>query len=198
MEESKKRFDAFCKGDEKALHPTVRGSVYGIVLKYSGDKAKHYYDQVYNIYKTSKLTDQKLSALAALGSVHDQALLKHTLEVSLKEDEVRPQDIMTPIGVVAANKNGRLMAWAFLQKHYQMFHDRYYKGSTAILSRLISSCTADLGNADRIKEIEAFFKGKETESVQRSISQSIEKIQLTHKWISRDASRVNEWLSSKK
>ena len=197
VQESKKRFEAFVKGDEKALHPTVRGSVYGIVLKHGGDKTKLYYEEVYKIYKNSKLTDQKLAALAALGNVQDVDLLKHTLEWSLKEDEVRPQDIMTPIGVVAANKKGRLMAWAFLQENYQLFHNRYYKGSTAILSRLITSCTSELGSIDRIKEIEAFFKGKETTSVQRSISQSIEKIQLTHQWVSRDAAKVNAFLQGK-
>ena len=195
VEEAKTRFNAFVNGDDKALHPTVRGSVYAIVLKYGG---KAEYDQVYNIYKTSKVTDQKMAALGALGHTRVPELIDHTLSLTVNADEVKPQDVIYPMGAVCANPLGRLKAWAFVQKNFKIFYDRYYKSSPSILMRIISHSTSGLGTSKRAEEVTKFFDGHEVSAVNRTIKQSLEKIKIVEKWVTRDASDVEKWLSSRK
>lgn len=93
--EAKKRFWAFVDGDSEALHPNLRGPIYGIVLLTAEDEEeeKKLWERVLAIYRDEKLPyDQRLIALNALGTAKSPALVQRYLEMSVDEQEIRGQD----------------------------------------------------------------------------------------------------------
>lgn len=190
LKEARTRFDKFVAGDKSAIHPNLRGSVLNLVLKQGTEKD---YESVLKIYRETTIIDQKLSTLGALGSVEDPKLIQRNLELALSAD-VRPQDIIYVIGSVAANPKGRRSAWEFTKTHWQVLYDRYYNGSTALLARIITSTTEKFTSEKMYKEVESFFGAKDLKSLDRSIKQSLEKIDSNCKWLARDRDAVNTWL----
>ena len=47
------------------------------------------------------------------------------LEYSLQDDKVRSQDSVAVIDSIAANPEGRIIAWEFLQKKYKQLFKRW-------------------------------------------------------------------------
>jgi aminopeptidase 2 len=118
VEESKKRFQQFLAGQEDAIHPNLRGAIFSIVLQHGGAAE---FDNVLKLYRETTVADQKVVALAALGSTASDDLLKRALDVSLSED-VRPQDIHYVLNAVASNPLGRVMAWEFVKVFLFRWH----------------------------------------------------------------------------
>jgi aminopeptidase N len=106
-------------------------------------------------------------ALSALGSTCKKELLKRTLDLSISDDvrfilhavyyQVRPQDIHYALSAVAANPEGRAMAWAFVKEKWQFLYDRYYSGSMSMLGRIVSITTDSFSSAKWTADVEAFF-----------------------------------------
>lgn len=190
IQEAKKRYALFIAGDQSALHPNVREAVFKIVIQNGGEKE---FDQILNLYNEYQVADQKLAALRALGSAPTDALIDRALELSLSK-QVRSQDIIYLIAPIADNSKGRLKSFEFMKKNWAILYDRYYKGSVAILSRVVSSCTQGLLSLERAKQVEEFFKEKEVSGINRAIQQSLEKIKISVKWMERDEAAVSNWV----
>ena len=190
VKEAQRRFKLFAAGDESAVHPNIRGSVYSIVLQNGG---KDEYEAVLKIYREAKVVDQKLAALGALGSIKDASLLRRTLDMSMT-DAVRPQDIIYIIGPVASNQLGRAITWPWVKENWDILYQRYYKSSMSLLSRIVSSSVEDFGSQKWYEDVEGFFKDKEVSSINRAIQQSLEKIKAHTSWLDRDRNAVADWL----
>jgi aminopeptidase 2 len=195
VKEAKRRFELFKNGDQTAINPNLKGSVFSIVLGSEGGEAE--FDFVLNLYKTTTIPDQKLIALSSLASVENEALLNRLLEFGLSEN-VRPQDINNVIYPVAANPKGRKLCWEFVKKNWTIFHERYYSGSMAILSRIVASATEGFASQAYYNEVENFFKDKPVENINRSIQQSLEKIMASKLFLERDGEKIAKWLSLNK
>lgn len=152
--EAKSRFQKFVAGDDSAIHPNVRGTVFAIVLQNGG---KEEFDAVIKIYKEATVIDQKLAALGSLGSIANAELLSSLLKMSLNEDFVRPQDIIYVFGPVAANPIGRKLAWAFVKENWQTFYDRYYSAGMSLLSRVVTSTTDSFSSESWANDVSSFF-----------------------------------------
>ncbi|RKP16781.1 aminopeptidase 2, partial [Rozella allomycis CSF55] len=186
VEKSKIGFNKFINGDESALHPSIIGSVFSIVVKF-GSVVE--YEQVLKIYKETQIQDRKLAALSALGSPKTEDLLQKTLQFALS-DEIRSQDVVYPIGSVAGNPYGRLLAFKFLQDNWDALYKRYYGGSAALLGRIVQACVQDLASDDFIRATEMFFKDKDISSISRFLQQAIEKAKVSAAWLKRDAKAI--------
>ncbi|KAI3640726.1 hypothetical protein MIR68_001604 [Amoeboaphelidium protococcarum] len=189
--ECRKRFDLFIGGNQESIHPNLRGAVFAVVLRNGGVKE---YEAVLKIYQETKVADQKLVALGALGSTQDESLLLRTLDFGLS-DQVRPQDIIYVVSPVASNTQGRRLAWKWVKDNWQVLYDRYYSGSMSLLSRIVSSSTEDFSSADMYADVEQFFNGKEVKAISRAIQQSLEKIDTHAKYLQRDRAAVESWAS---
>lgn len=212
VSEAKRRFDLFfeewqkqfeVKSDAEGLkitksmssqiHPNLRGHVFAIVVKHG---TKSHYEKVMEIYKKSKVIDEKLAALGSLGAASDAQILESTLDFGLDEKNVRPQDIIYVVGSVAGNLNGRKIAWPWVKKNWSKLYERYYKSSMSLLSRIVSSTTENFGSKEHYEEVRSFFADKEVDAISRSIEQSLEKIMAHESWLSKDRENVKKWLNS--
>jgi aminopeptidase 2 len=195
LKEARVRFDRFVAGDSEAIHPNLRGVVYSLVIR-SGGQAE--FDQVLNLYQKFTVPDQKLSALGALGASRDPSVIRAALELSKRDDIVRPQDCMYIFRTVGVNTAGRRACWSFVQENWKFFYDRYYRGSISLLSRVVSFSTQEFSTSSDADAIEAFFADKDVSSIDRTVKQSLERVRSNSAWLSLNKDNVNQWLSSHK
>lgn len=194
IEECQKRFKAFIGGDEKAIHPNLRSVVYSTVLHHGG---RDEFEAILGLYKKMVVPDQKLAALGALGSSGQEELIKEALGFTMKDDVVRAQDVIYVFSSVGNNPLGRRHCWEFLKANWDFFGKRYsLGGGISLLGRIVSTSTDSLTNEEDSADVQDFFKTRETVAIERSIAQSVEKINSNAKWLSRNREPVIEWLSN--
>jgi len=189
VEEAKRRFEKYTGGDEQALVPDLRDSVYRIVLA-NGDAST--FEAVLSLFRKADLHEEKERCMESLGSVKDETLIQKTLEFAFSE-EVRSQDKAFVIARVAGNPKGREPAWNFVRTHWDAFFEMYTGGF--LLSRLVKSTTENFNNEEKAKEVEAFFAEHKAPSAERAVKQSVERIRLNAAWLQRDGEAVAAWLS---
>lgn len=195
LAEARARFDRFIAGDSSAIHPNLRGLVYSLVIR-NGGRAE--FDQVLELYQKYTVPDQKLAALGALGSSKDSSVIRAALELSKRDDIVRPQDCMYVFRTVGANSSGRRMCWEFVQENWKFFYDRYYRGSISLLSRVVSFSTQEFSKISDAEAVEQFFSDKDVTSIDRTVQQSLEKIRSNSAWLSGNKDSVAQWLANLK
>lgn len=111
------------------------------------------------------------------------------------QDEVRSQDTVFVIMSVGLSKKGRELAWQYLKDNWDMFYDRYQGGF--LLNRLVK-ITENFASEERAKEIESFFKEKNSSGIERAIQQSVESVRLNSAWLERDSEAIKAYLLSNK
>lgn len=62
---------------------------------------------------------------------------------TLDKNMVKPEDVKVVLAVVAANPEGRLLAWRHLKAYWPTMHSLYGNG-TLLMGSLISAVTAHL------------------------------------------------------
>lgn len=178
-------------GSKKAIPVDLRGVVYSTVAKYGGVKE---YGKLLKMYKAETLHEEKNRVGRALGHFRQKKLLQKTLEFALSKD-VRPQDCVRMIGVVAMNPEGTDLAWNFIKKNWKLFRERY-SGSRG--SRELSYLLEPMGisASEKIaKDIEQFSKKNPTPGTERTASQVLERIRSNTAWLARDGKKLAVFLS---
>lgn len=190
LSELKKQFAAYVAGNPKAIHPDLRGRVFAICVRYGGVSE---YESVLQSYRETHVADQKVAALAALAATRDPVLIRRTLEFSLSA-EVRPQDIIYIFRSIAQNEVARRLTWEFVKVNWQELYKRYYRGSLSLLSSVVAASTSSFARLEDADDIRQFFADLDVSSISRTLSQSLEKIETSAKWLTRDAQAVRNWL----
>ncbi|KAG5463670.1 MAG: peptidase family M1-domain-containing protein [Olpidium bornovanus] len=155
VQEGQRRFGLFVSGDTSAIHPNLRGTVFDIVISHGGAKE---YDAVLEYYRSTTVPDQKVTALAALGSTRDPSLIQRTLDFALTAD-VRPQDIIYVWSSLGANHAARSALWSFTKAHWGVFDERY-RNSMAMFGIIVKTST-EFATEEKAAEVEAFFEVSE-------------------------------------
>jgi len=214
IEEAKRRFKLFVEGNEQALHPNIRGTVYSIVLKNSKDstQALKDFESVLNIFKTAPTVDQKLAALGALGNTSDITIIHRLLDTMILDGElIRSQDIIYPLGSLARSNPHlvitRPLLWTWCRKNWKILYERYHS-SLSLLGRCLQTCVEDSIGLEFAHEVENWANGKnlsesdvnqrkhELKGVKRQLDQSLEKLRLNTKWLERERVNVESWIKS--
>ena len=198
--EARERFQRFIaavrKGDEaaqsSAIHPNLRAIVYNIVMREGGSGDT--FEALLEVFKKMKVPDQKLATLGALTASKDVSLVQRGLELSLKEEPIRPQDHIYLLGGAGRNPKGRRLCWEFVQKHWAMFHGRYGNGGLALLSRVVSASTGGFAAEKDAAAVEGFFEKLDTSAIDRAVSQSVEGIRMHAAWLARNRESVSQFL----
>jgi aminopeptidase 2 len=182
-------FKAFAEGDRKAIHPNLRGSVYGIALMNGGEAE---YEILLNEYKTTKDADERNTALRSLGRTDNPKLIQRTIDFALSDD-VKFQDIYLPLVMLRMTAAGVNANWEWLQKNWETIKERCPPG-LPMLGGLVYGATMGFTSWEKKKEVEAFFKDKDTKGYQRNLSQALEQIESRTMWLERDRADVKEYL----
>jgi len=188
LREAKARYARFLD-NPTSLHPDLRGAVLGMVAQEGGQVT---YDQLWDLERRAPNAEEKVRLLYALARFREKRLLSETLSRSLTA-AVRSQDTVPVVSAVAANRYGRDLAWQFVKDNWAEFDRRYGTGGFAI-TRLVA-ITGGFTTADRLQDVDEFFKGHPTPSAARTIQQSLERIRLNIKWLERNSAELESWLA---
>lgn len=85
-------FSRRTNGDGKAIHPSLKWEVFGIVAEHGG---KEELEQLLELWRTSSSEDEQYLALECLGRAGTAELVRWVLELAFTKD-VKDQDVSNP------------------------------------------------------------------------------------------------------
>lgn len=179
----------FKGGDRTAIHPNLRGSVYAICLTYGGEAE---YEVVLNEYRTAQTSDERNTALRAIGRAKDPKLIKRTLQLPLS-NEVKGQDIYLPLGGLRTHKDGIVALWDWMTDNWDELEKKLPPG-LSMLGSVVSICTSGFTRDEHVRRIEEFFAKRSTKGYDQSLAQSMDSVRAKAKWVHRDDHDVRSWL----
>ena len=189
--EAKKRYAAYMSGDKKAIHPSLRSTVFKIAIKEGGQEA---YEAVQKEYTTTTSVDGKEIALEAMGRVQSEQLAQDYLHWSFS-GPVAMQDLHTPAMALAANGRVRLAVWHFIRQNWPMIHARL-SGNMVVLERFLRVSLAKFASYETEREIADFFKDKDQKGYDRGLAVVRDSISNNARYKENDQGLVKEWLGA--
>lgn len=186
-------FKDFIAGNKAAIHPNLRGAIFGHVAK-GGDLDT--WDAFYNIYKEPSSDEEKIAALRALGSFTKPELLKKLTDRLLQSDFVKPQDIHVPLQGMRRSRIGTETLWSWFKENWDEIYKLLPPGLST-LGSVVSLSTSGFTKREQREDIVNFFKGKETKGFNQSLATSLDSITTSINVSERDSKKVLEWLTSK-
>eukprot|EP00835_Amoeboradix_gromovi_P005657 NODE_555_length_6746_cov_0.227170.p1 type:complete len:880 gc:universal NODE_555_length_6746_cov_0.227170:3884-6523(+) len=187
VKEAKERFDRFIVGEVDAIDGNVLQGVFMINIMNNGDykKFKEYYINCTEM-------DKKLTALGVLGHVQSVDDINDVLNMVFSE-HIRPQDLIYVLQGLGNNKLARRMTLDFIKENWDRF-SKLLEGSLNMLGNIVSRSCVLFTEAKVALEMEEFFKKqKEWKQINKSVEQTIEKINNNSSWVSRDLDAVLQW-----
>jgi aminopeptidase 2 len=151
---------------------------------------------VLNEYRTATTSDERNTALRAIGRAKSPALIKRTLTLPLS-DEVKSQDIYLPLGGLRTHKDGIEFLWAWMKENWDVLV-KTLPPSGSMLSSVVSICTSSFTSKRQIDDIRGFFENRSTKGFDQALAQSLDAIKAKANWVERDGNDVKEWLKEKR
>jgi puromycin-sensitive aminopeptidase len=189
IEEARRRFDDLVKKGIE-VHPDIRSVVYGLTAKYGGARE---HAELVKIYRAATSDQEKDRVGGALTSFRDPKLLEKTLTFAFSKD-VRAQDAPSMVASVGMNPYGRELFWKFVQAKWPIIMKRYGDGGH-MLPAFIRPLSG-FHEASRIKEIKRFFKAHAAPGAERTIAQTLERIESNASWLKRDQKNIETFLKT--
>ena len=186
LREAAARFSAYAD-DPANVSPDIRGTVFALAAK-KGDRST--YDAMWDMRAKATLQEEKVRFLYGLTSFEQPELLQDALNRSLG-DEIRAHESVSLISLVAGNRSGRDLAWQFLKDNWAQLDRRYGEGDFALM-RLVS-ITSGFTTLDMREDVEQFFADHPAPGAERTIRQSLERIQLNNAWLERNREELAAW-----
>ena len=169
--------------------PICAGGVYSVVLQYGGEKE---YDALVHEYETAKNSDERNTALRAIGRAKDDKLIKRTLDYALSK-QVKDQDIYLPLAGLRAHTEGIEAFWGWMKENWETLKKKL-PPSLSMLGSVVTMGTSSFTSEKQRKDVEAFFDKAGTKGFERNLAQSLDSIKAKQGWIERDAKDVEQWL----
>lgn len=154
---------------------------------FNGDAAL--YDRMLANVKNAKTPEEYYTYLQALAEFSDPKLLERTLQYAISPD-VRSQDALQLIAGVARNPSGERLAWDFVRSHWSDVEK--VGGPFAGLEVAASvGSFCDAGLRDEVKD---FFFEHTTGAGERTLKQSLERINYCIDLRSQQSDKLAAWL----
>ncbi|KAF3929112.1 Laeverin [Dactylellina cionopaga] len=190
---AKEMFAKFAAGDKTAIHPNLRSSVYAICLKNGG---KEEWDVIRKAYDTGANSDERNTALRALGRSKDPQCIKDTLALSLSE-HVKEQDIYLPLAGLRGHPEGIEALWAWAKNNWDELERRLPPG-LGMLGSIVQMVTSSFTTEEHIADVKKFFGERNTKGFDKGLAQALDSVSAKAKWLERDRDDVKKWLEENK
>lgn len=187
-----KAFEKFVAGDKKAINPNLRSTIFNIIAK-NGNMDT--FNKFFDIYSNPDSVEEKLAALRAFGRFEDEEVLDKVVSLLLKSDVVKSQDIYIPMQGMRAHSKGIEKLWNWLTANWDAVYDLLPPGLSMLGSIVILS-TSGFTKPEQKKEVEDFFKTKNTKGFDQSLAQSLDMITAKSNLAARDTGSISEWLKT--
>lgn len=187
-----RKFEAWKSGDSKAINQNLRSTVFNMAVANGGSEE---YEAVRKEYRSTKSVDGKEVCLAAMGKSKDPALARDLLNFVLS-DEVPVQDCHNGPMAVAANNDTRIEVWNFAKAEWDGKLQKVRNSASVVLDRWIRTGLNQFSEREVDREIQAFFKDKDTAGFDRSLAQASDYIEANASYKERDEKVLLEWLKA--
>jgi aminopeptidase N/puromycin-sensitive aminopeptidase len=169
-----------------AVDPTMASAVLNLAAL-NGDESL--YDKILERMKSASSPGEYYRWQGALSRFTDPKLINRTLEFALTP-AVRSQDMTHLIAAVMGTPAGQQIAWDFVRSHWQQI-DAVQKGynSGAIVQTTGSFCSAQQHN-----DVQDFFAMHAVPDAQRTLRQSLERINYCVDLKSQQSNQLASWL----
>jgi len=202
IDEALKRFKAFMSlsdedkqsGKSKAdISSSLRIIVYSIAAKYGGVEE---FEALKKYYLNVKDTTEKQWSLRSLGHTRDPKLIQQLLDWIKDSDEVRIQDKVFPFASVAASRAGRDICWAFLQKTFGEWFNKFEGG---FLVQHLAKVPSEFVSNEKANEVEKFYSTivEAYPACKRAMNQCVENIRKNANWREREIEVIKKWIIKK-
>jgi aminopeptidase N len=177
---------------EQALNnPTsVENGLAGVaftIAASNGDAAL--YEKLLAAIKTAKTPEHYYLYLFALSSFSDPALLLRTLQFAISPD-VRSQDTSSLIGAVMGNPEGRRLAWDFVRWHWAEVE----QAGGPFAGAQIEESAGGFCDTKYRDEVKDFFSAHKLSAGERTLKQSLERINNCIDLKSLQSDQLASWL----
>ncbi|MDA0770603.1 MAG: hypothetical protein BZY79_05690 [SAR202 cluster bacterium Casp-Chloro-G4] len=186
LREAAARFKAYVENPAN-VSPDIRGIVFGLAAQ-KGDRST--YDTMWELRAKASMQEEQVRFLYGLTSFEQPELLQETLNRALG-DEIRAHEAVSVLGLVAGNRSGRDLAWQFLKDNWAELDRRYGEGGFALM-RLVG-ITSGFTTMEMREDVERFFTDHPAPGAERTIRQSLERIQLNSAWLQRNRHDLSNW-----
>lgn len=154
------------------------------------------WDFAWQKYNTTQVASERSLWMRALATANDPYILQQYLDAVFDRSKIRGQDVRAVIGGVASNPAGSLLAWRFVQMHWEELLDQFGAGSFTMGS-IIESTTSHFSDEFDYENVKEFFRGKRVGSGKRALDQSMEQILINIHWRQRHEAEIKDWISTK-
>jgi aminopeptidase N len=176
--------------DPATLPPTLAPTVVRVAAV-SADRAL--YDRyVAQLEKTANQPEEYYRFFSALSWFSDPALVKRTLEFAVSP-AVRTQDTGSLLGGLLARPSSRDAAWAFTKAQWRTLTQKLgtFQGIPEIVRAVGNFCSAEAA-----ADVRAFFAANPVPASERTLQQSIERIENCAAVDARQSQPLAAWLAA--
>lgn len=178
----------------KTIDPALRYFTFSSVLAsqdVTEDDVKVVLDEVIN----PSALDSREVALSALGNISSKGLAKKIIETIIDINIVPVMDAHFLAGNLSKNTVVRDLLWEFIKENYSTLH-KLMSTNMVVLDRFIRFTLGNYQLESMAEDVEAFFKDKDVNGFERSLSQVLDYIRINAAWFKRDHALVKEWLTT--
>lgn len=150
-------------------------------------------NQLLDRYRTSSVSDERISALRGCGFSNDPQVIKQVLAAMDNSEAIKDQDVYIPIGGIRSSRTGADAAWKHFLANWDTFYERFPPG-LSMLKNLVKFFCEGMGTPEQLSQFKAFFEGKDIRGVDNSVRQVIDSVQAKLSWVERDSDDVVAWL----
>ncbi len=186
--EANARFAHYLK--DGSIDPNLRAAIYYAIARHGGETE---FDTFLELYRKEAVPQVKLQLLASLARFRKPKLISRALELGLSKD-VRSQDTIYTVAYSLMNRDGRDLAWQFVQDNWPEFLKRYGSGGH-MLENFPSYVGMAFTSHAKADEVKAFFAARPHPAITRPVAQAVESINLSADWYERDHQAIEQFLT---
>ena len=172
--------------DPASVSPELVPVFFGLAARTGGTE---FYDGIMAKAKSAEIPENYYLYLATLSQFSDPKLLRRTLDYAIS-GQVRSQDVKGVIGRVMQNPDGRDVAWEFVRSHWP---DISRAGGPFRSGDIIGSA-GSFCDAEQENQVREFFSTHPTQTSDRLLKQTLERIDYCVDLKSREEDALSAWL----
>jgi puromycin-sensitive aminopeptidase len=179
VRERSARLHADFLADQAPLDPELAGAVVSVVASTGGEAE---YDAFLERFRNPRTPQEELRYLYALASFEEAELVARTLELS--RSEVRTQNAPFLIQVLLGNRVGGPQTWAFVKERWEELLARLPDNT---IPRMVEGVSALWRPSELAADVHAFFAAHPLRSGQRTLQQTLERLDVNQAFSAREA-----------
>lgn len=155
-------FDAYID-DPSTVHPDIRSPMFAAVARH-GNLRIH--SKLSRLFTNTDSAEEQMRIVVGLCEFNTPDILRRTLDFSIS-NKVRPQNVHSFIIHTASNPNSRGLLWPWLRDNWDAVSSKVGIES-GLLGRIVSGLALATDGSE-YKEMDAFFKQRDIDSIDRAV-----------------------------